>query len=184
MNKFRDRIALIVAVSLGVGAVYLGTSWNKEPTTKILPADVLSPGVLYASSFADLSGKSHALGEWQGKIIVLNLWATWCSPCREEIPILIKMHEKYREQGLMFIGLAMDERAPVEKYAKEMGITYPILLGDITLGEFGRRLGNGNGGLPYTVIIDRTGKIVTTRLGGIDEKFLEQVLQPLLQAKT
>ena len=184
MNKLRDHVALIVAVLLGAGAIYLGTHWKKEPTTQILPADVLSPGVLYASSFPDLSGKARPLGEWQGKIIVLNLWATWCGPCREEIPIMIKMHEKYRAQRLTFIGLAMDEQAPVEKYAKEMGINYPILLGDISLGEFGRRLGNSNGGLPYTVIIDRTGKIITTRLGGVDEKFLEQVLQPLLQVKT
>ncbi len=184
MNKTRDRIALFVAVLLGVGSIYLGVNWNKQPTTNILPADVLSPGVLYATSFPDLEGKARPLGEWQGKIIVLNLWATWCGPCREEIPIMVRLQQKYREQGLVFIGLAMDEQGPVEKYAKEMGINYPILLGDVTLGEFGRRLGNSNGGLPYTAIIDRSGKIITTRLGGVDEKFLEQVLQPLLQVKT
>ena len=72
----------------------------------------------------------------------------------------------------------------VEKFAKEMGINYPILLGDIAISDFGRRLGNKNGGLPYTAIIDRSGKIITTRLGGVDEKFLEQVLQPLLKSKT
>ena len=183
MNKIRDRIALLVAVLLGVGSIYLGANWNKEPTTQILPADVLSPGVLYATSFPDLAGKSRALGEWQGKIIVLNLWATWCGPCREEIPIMVKLQQKYRDQGLTFIGLAMDEQGPVEKYAKEMGINYPILLGDVTVSEFGRRLGNSAGGLPYTAIIDRSGRIITTRLGGVDEKFLEQVLQPLLQVK-
>lgn len=184
MNKIRDRIALIVAVLLGIGSMYLGMTWQKEPSTQILPADVLSPGVLYATSFPDLAGKVRPLGEWQGKIMVLNLWATWCGPCREEIPIMVKLQHKYRGQGLTFIGLAMDEQGPVEKYAKEMGINYPILLGDIALGEFGRRLGNSNGGLPYTVIVDRAGKIVAARLGGVDEKFLEQVLQPLLQVKT
>lgn len=184
MTKIRDRIALSVAMLLGVGAMYLGTTWNKDSSTQILPADLLSPGVLYATSFPDLAGKSRALGEWQGKIVVLNLWATWCGPCREEIPIMIKLQEKYRDRALTFIGLAMDDQAPVEKYAKEMGINYPILLGDITLGEFGRRLGNTNGGLPYTVIIDRTGKIITTRLGGVDEKFLENALMPLLQIKS
>ena len=184
MTKIRDRIALLVAVLLGVGSIYLGANWNKEPTTQILPADVLSPGVLYATSFPDLEGKARPLGEWQGKIMVLNLWATWCGPCREEIPVMVKLQQKYRDQGLVFIGLAMDEPGPVEKYAKEMGINYPILLGDVTLGEFGRRLGNKNGGLPYTVIIDRSGKIITTRLGGVDEKFLEQVLRPLLHIKT
>jgi thiol-disulfide isomerase/thioredoxin len=184
MTKTRDRVALSVAMLLGVGAMYLGTTWNKDSTTNILPADVLSPGVLYATSFPDLAGKSRALGEWQGKIVVLNLWATWCGPCREEIPIMIKLQEKYRDHGLTFIGIAMDDPLPVEKYAKEIGINYPILLGDIGLSEFGRRLGNANGGLPYTVIIDRTGKIILTRLGGVDEKFLENALMPLLQVKT
>ena len=129
MTKIRDRIALIVAVSLGIGALYLGSQWSKESATQILPADVISPGVLYATSFPDLSGKARPLGEWQGKIIVLNLWATWCGPCREEIPIMVKLQQKYRDQGVVFVGLAMDQQGPVEKYAKEMGINYPILLG-------------------------------------------------------
>lgn len=180
-NKFRDRLALAVAVLLGAGAMYLGSTWNKDTSTQILPADVLAPGVLYATSFPDMQGKTRALGEWQGKIMVINLWATWCGPCREEIPIMIKLQQKYRDQGLTFIGVAMDDPGPVEKYAKEIGINYPILMGDITLGEFGRRIGNTNGGLPYTAVIDRSGKIITTRLGGIDEKFLEQALAPLLR---
>lgn len=184
MTKIRDRIALCVAMLLGIGAMYLGTTWKKDSSTQILPADLLSPGVLYATVFPDLAGKPRALGEWQGKIVVLNLWATWCVPCREEIPIMIKLQEKYGERGLTFIGLAMDDQKPVEKYAKEMGINYPILLGDIGLGEFGRRLGNANGGLPYTVIIDRSGKIIATRLGGVDENFLENALTPLLQIKS
>lgn len=112
--------------------------------------------------------------------MVLNLWATWCGPCREEIPMIVKFHEKYRERGLIFIGLALDDKIPVEKFAKELKINYPILLGEADLGEFGRRLGNSKGLLPYTVIIDRTGKILMTRLGGIDEKFLAQVLLPML----
>ncbi len=180
-DKIRDRIALAVAVLLGVGAMYLGTTWNKESSTQILPADVLAPGVLYATSFPDLAGRSRSLGEWQGKIIVLNLWATWCGPCREEIPIMIKVHQKYRDQGVVFLGLAMDDKVPVEKYAKEMGINYPVLLDDFASGEFARRLGNKNGLLPYTVIIDRSGKIISTKLGGVDEKFLEDALAPLLR---
>ncbi len=142
---------------------------------------MLAPGVLYATSFPDLTGKSRALGEWQGKIIVLNLWATWCGPCREEIPIMIKVQEKYRDQGVVFLGLAMDDKTPVEKYAKELGINYPVLLDDLASSDFARRLGNKNGLLPYTVIIDRSGKIITTRLGGVDETFLEQALKPMLK---
>ena len=184
MKKIRDLIALAVACLLGVGAVYLGLNWNKVGTQQPQPVATLSPGALYTTSFPDLEGKARSLGEWQGKVMVLNLWATWCGPCREEIPVMVKLQQKYRDQGLTFVGVAMDEKGPVEKYAKAMGINYPILLGDLTLGEFGQRLGNNTGGLPYTVIVDRSGKIITTRLGGVDEKFLELMLQPLLQSKT
>lgn len=183
MTKIRDLVALVVAILLGVGSVYLGLNWNKQGAQPAQPVATLSAGALYTTSFPDLEGKVHALGEWQGKVMVLNLWATWCEPCREEIPVMVKLQQKYRDQGLTFIGLAMDDKAPVEKFAKEMGINYPILLGDIAIGDFGRRLGNKNGGLPYTAIIDRSGKIITTKLGGVDEKFLEQELQPLLQSK-
>jgi thiol-disulfide isomerase/thioredoxin len=184
MKKIRDLVALMVAIFLGVGAVYLGVNWSEDEVHNAPSVASLSAGALYTTSFMDLEGKTRSLGEWQGKVMVLNLWATWCGPCREEIPILIKLQQKYRDQGLIFIGLAMDEKAPVEKYAKEMGINYPILLGGVSLGEFGQRLGNNAGALPYTVIIDRSGKIMTTRLGGIDEKFLEQILPALLQVKT
>lgn len=180
MNKVRDGIALMVAMLLGVGAIYLASNWHSDPSTDATAAPSLSPGVLYSTSFPDLAGRSRSLGEWQGKIMVLNLWATWCGPCREEIPMIVKFHEKYRERGLIFIGLALDDKIPVEKFAKELKINYPILLGEADLGEFARRLGNSKGLLPYTVIIDRTGKILMTRLGGIDEKFLAQVLLPML----
>ena len=97
---------------------------------------------------------------------------------------MVKLQQKYRDQGLTFVGLALDDKAPVVKFADEMGMNYPILLGDSDLGDFGQRLGNVSRGLPYTVIVDRSGKIVATRLGGVDEKFLEQMLQPLLQNKS
>ena len=180
MRKIRDLIALGVGVLLAAGALYMGLNWNSDNALQ----PELSAGALYTSAFPDLIGKSRSLGEWQGKVIVLNLWATWCGPCREEIPIMVKLQQQYRDQGLIFVGLAFDDKAPVEKYAAEMGINYPILLGDVGIRDFSQRLGNAKGGLPYTVIIDRAGKIVTTRLGGVDEKFLLQEIIPLLKNKT
>ena len=179
MKKIRDLIALGAGILLAAGAIYMGLNWNSDNA----PQPELSAGALYTTTFPDLTGKSRSLGEWQGKVIVLNLWATWCGPCREEIPIMVKLQQQYRDQGLIFVGLAFDDKTPVEKYAAEMGINYPILLGDMNMREFSRRLGNAKGGLPYTVIIDRAGKIIKTRLGGVDEKFLLQEVTPLLQSK-
>ncbi|MEO6023774.1 MAG: TlpA disulfide reductase family protein [Burkholderiales bacterium] len=179
MGKFRDALALLVAVSLGAGAIYLGLNWDQSSQQDTV-ADPLSAGALYTTSFPDLNGNTQALGQWQGKIIVLNLWATWCAPCREEIPVLIKLQRKYAQHGVIFVGLALDDNEPVAKYSKEMGIDYPILVAGSAANEFARRLGNRNGLLPFTVIIDRSGKTVTGHLGGLDETRLEKMLQPLI----
>lgn len=179
MGKFRDALALLVAIFLGAGAIYLGLNWGPSKQQEIV-ADPLSPGALYTTSFPDLKGNAQALGQWQGKIMVLNLWATWCAPCRDEIPVLIKLQRKYVERGVIFVGLALDDAEPVAKYSKEMGIDYPIVVGGAGAGEFARRLGNRNGLLPFTVIVDRSGKTVTSHLGALDEPRLEKMLQSLL----
>ena len=177
MTKLRDALALLVAVALGAGAIFLGLNWNGSSSPD---ADAITPGALYTTSFPDLHGQPQTLGQWQGKVVVLNLWATWCAPCRQEIPVLINMQRKYAERGVVVVGLAMDETAPVAKYSREMNIDYPILVGGTNASPFARRLGNNNGLLPFTVLIDRTGKIVTSHLGELNEARLENLLAPLI----
>jgi thiol-disulfide isomerase/thioredoxin len=77
----------------------------------------------------DLAGKAQALRQWQGKVLVLNFWAPWCPPCREEIPDFIRLQERHGQAGLQFVGVALDDPDKVAAFVDETGINYPILLG-------------------------------------------------------
>ena len=112
--------------------------------------------------------------------MIVNFWATWCPPCRKEIPEFIKLQEKYGQQGLIFIGIAIDQKDKVQAYSDEMGVNYPILLGELEAIELSKRAGNRLSGLPYTAIIDRSGKIVGSEVGGLTEAKLDALIKPLL----
>ena len=112
--------------------------------------------------------------------MVVNFWATWCPPCLAEIPEFIQLQKQYGKQGVQFIGIAIDQKSKVQAYAQEVGMNYPVLLGDLAGIDLARRIGNAQGGLPYTVILDRSGKIVTTQLGALSHEKLEGIIKPLL----
>ncbi len=181
MDRLRQAVALSVALLLAAGALYLGLSWHQEraPPSDIAPAS-LSPGAFYAASFPDLQGNPHSLGQWQGKVIVLNFWATWCAPCREEMPIFVRLQDRLRERGVVFLGLALDEREKVVAFISKFPVNYPLLIGNDTATEFSRRLGNTSASLPFTVILDRQGKLVVRQLGPFSEPELDLILKALV----
>lgn len=161
----------LIALALGIGVGL----WRMEPGD----ADI-TPDQLYAAKFADLAGKSQQLGNWKGKVLVLNFWATWCPPCLEEIPDFIQADAAYRDKGVAIVGLALDEPAKVAEFAKSFGIKYPLLIGGPEAYNFSTRLGNKARGIPFTAIIDRQGKVVYLGLGAVRKKELDKVLAPLL----
>ena len=169
------RVLLFAAVAAFAGtAGYLLNAWVPGG-----PAPEAAEAVMTAR-LTDLQNRSQSLNPWRGKVLVVNFWATWCVPCREEIPIFVKLQDKYREQGLQFIGIAIDQRENVEAFVREFKMNYPVLLGGVDTVEVSRQAGNRIGALPYTVIINRDGKIVETALGGLREMKLERILKPLL----
>jgi len=134
-----------------------------------------------AFALPDLQGTIHNESEWLGKkVVILNFWATWCPPCIREIPDFIKLQEKYGKRGLQFVGIAIDNQKAVKSFVKKMGMNYPILLGDQEAVDFAISLGNDMAGLPFTVIIDRNGKIVAQQVGQIYEQEVETTILPLL----
>ena len=135
---------------------------------------------MMAIRLPDLKGEARSLEQWRGQVLVVNLWATWCVPCREEIPVFVKLQDKYRERGLQIIGIAIDRRDSVQTFAHEFGINYPLLLGGIEVVELSRQTGNRVGALPFTLIFDRSARIVATSLGQIKEISLENSIKPLL----
>jgi thiol-disulfide isomerase/thioredoxin len=137
---------------------------------------------LRSASFADLEGRTRHLAEWRGRVLVCNFWATWCAPCREEIPLLIATSRKYAPLGVDFVGIAVDNAAKVREFAASFKINYPILLAEANGLELMRRLGNSGGGLPYTVVADREGDLVRRKLGALKQPELEDFLRPLVSA--
>jgi peroxiredoxin len=128
----------------------------------------------------DLSGKTVQLSDFKGKVVILNFWATWCTPCREEIPSFIALQSKYSENGLVIVGVSMDQGGPaiVKAFADTQMINYPIVLGDpLIAASYG-----GIMILPTTFVIDRDGKITNIQEGFDDTTTFETELLPLLFA--
>ncbi|MEO5372179.1 MAG: TlpA family protein disulfide reductase [Magnetococcus sp. DMHC-1] len=130
-----------------------------------------------------IDGKSLRLADYQGKVVVVNFWATWCPPCLNEIPTLIEFQEKYQQQGLAIIGVDFMDRMDPEKLAKfvaRRGINYPIVVGTpAKTQELARYLG-GVMGLPTTKILDRKGNVVRSLTGELQPDKFRRLLEPLL----
>lgn len=176
MSRFGQRALLLGVAAAAVAAGLLLWNWTREAP----PAIPASEPTLMQATLTGLDGASQRLDQWQGKVVVVNFWATWCAPCREEIPALIRVQAQLGPQGVQVVGIAIDRAEKVRPYAAEMGINYPLLLGELDAMDLARAAGNELGGLPYTVVIDRAGSIVHTTLGGVTEAKLHKMLRPLL----
>ena len=144
------------------------------------PTQTISSEALYAANFPDSEGEMQPLEQWRGKLLVVNFWATWCPPCREEMPELSHFHERYRNQGVVVLGIATDDVAKIQEFTRETKVSYHLLAGDLDAMNLGNALGNNKGILPYTVILDRNGEVVKTYFGRVNHVMLEEALLPLL----
>lgn len=114
---------------------------------------------------ADIDGRQRDITEWKGKVVVLNFWATWCPPCRRELPTFKALQTEYGPQGVQFVGISLDRDELVRDYARIEGLNYPQLVGPSKALELGQLLGNKMGALPFTVVVDREGRIAERIFG-------------------
>lgn len=133
-----------------------------------------------AFSLPDLDAMMHTSSEWQGKVVVLNFWATWCPPCVKETPMFVALQNQYAATGLQFVGVAIDDRQKVQDFMATHGVNYPMLIGEDPAIEVAKAYGNRFGALPYTVIIDRQGSIRHVQRGELTREVAEPILQGLL----
>lgn len=166
----------MVAAVAGLAGYY----FNLNRASQSTPAIEIAAQKLMLASFTDLNGKTQTLSRSRGKILVVNFWATWCPPCREEIPELKKIHRKYAPNGVELTGIALDNVSKVQEYAAQMSIGYRLLIGNMETLVISKDLGNQAGVLPFTVVLDRAGKVAYTHAGGLTEAALDAVLAPLL----
>ncbi len=166
-------VALLLIGVAGVG----GLVWS---LTRAAAERPLSADPVFAARFKDFNRTMQPLGQWRGKPTVVYFWATWCEPCRHEVPALIKLYEKYRSKDLVVVGIAVDQTDKVQGFVGEYGISYPILIGGNDALDLSRRMGNGIGGLPFLVVIDRKGRVTATQLGEFPDARLEAMVAPLV----
>src|SRR5690606_12012930 len=129
-----------------------------------------TPTELPEFTLVDREGEPRSIRSWPGKSLIVNFWATWCAPCRREIPLLKQIHEEYAEQGFQVVGIAVDFREDVLKYADEMRITYPLLIGEQDGLDAINAFGLEADGFPFTIFTDQQSRIVLTHLGEITEE--------------
>ena len=140
----------------------------------------ISPASFYAAQFRNLSGAAVSLGQWQGKVLVINFWASWCIPCRDEIPLLIDTQRQFTPYGVQVIGLAVDAPQNINPLFREAKINYPVLIAEDNGIELAKRLGNRASVLPFTALIDRYGRVMFTTVGVLERQQLDADLRKLI----
>ncbi len=185
----KDKLALgFVAVALPLTSYFLSSSHAAYggacPAFTMLAA---APGIANKSSankaapewqLKDLDGKAVKLSDFKGKVVILNFWATWCPPCRKEIPTFVSLQKQYGEKGLVIVGVSLDEKGPaaVKPFVAKMGINYPVVMGDPkTAADYG-----GIEVVPTTFVIDRNGKVAAELQGDAERATFEAEIKPLL----
>jgi thiol-disulfide isomerase/thioredoxin len=172
----RDWLKVAIVAIVAAAAGYGFNVWRTGPDA----APPESVAALMATRLPDLENRPQSIEQWRGKVVVVNFWATWCAPCREEIPLFVRLQKKYGERGLQFVGIAVDQPAKVRPFAAELGMNFPIVTGGAEVIELTRKLGNRSAVLPFTLVINRQGKVVETHVGVAQEAKLEPLLASLL----
>jgi thiol-disulfide isomerase/thioredoxin len=186
MKSLSTASLIIASLAAGYGFYYYQQN-NEEKVATVTQMTATPPKPLSVlgqqrSAFVlpDLQDQKQSVDQWDNKVILLNFWATWCPPCRKEIPAFIQLQDDYGERGFQVIGVAIDEKTAVEDYADGLGVNYPILIGNSEALKVSSDYGNRFGRLPYSLVIDRQGVIRYIGQGELSYEDIEKQIKPLL----
>lgn len=188
MMDRRTILILVLACLAAAGGWWLQNRWaTAMPSQPPAPAGATTLAVgdkVGAYALPDLHGQATSLANWRGKLVLLNFWATWCAPCRQEMPMLAKLQRDDASEGLQVVGVAMDQPQSAVAFLKHTPIGYPILIGIDADPVPTTTFGDAAGLLPYSVLIGRDGHILETKLGPLDPSTVEDWLKQAKAAKS
>ncbi len=181
MNKSKIVLGALLAVVVAVGLYFLNRRWIAPAALRQAQAKGNSNHPLAPEfTLTDIFGKKLSLSDYKGKVVMLDFWATWCGPCRIEIPGFVELQDRYRDQGFTIIGISMDySPEPVPEFYKQFKMNYPVALGDDRLGA----LYGGIFGMPTTFLIGRDGRVYSKHVGATDVGVFEEEVKMLIAAK-
>ncbi|MFK5948639.1 MAG: TlpA disulfide reductase family protein [Methylococcales bacterium] len=156
-----------------IAGIFIQTSANNSEQQNItVPAIKIN--------LPDINGKQRDLTEWQGKIRIINFWATWCPPCLKEIPEFIKLQDEFKDKNVQFIGIAIDDKQAVEQYLQNNPVNYPMLIGGDAAISLSQQLGNFVNTVPFSLIINQQGQIIHRHPGELSKEKIIEIITPLL----
>jgi thiol-disulfide isomerase/thioredoxin len=179
VKKGKVILGVFLGLVIAVGLYFVNHFWIAPATANESKAAGQFPQAPEFSG-TSLSGDAIDLKDYRGKVVLLDFWATWCGPCRIEIPGFIELQRKYRDQGLMIIGISEDDSPqPVRQFYEQFHMNYPVMMGSDKLGE----LYGGIFGLPTSFLIGRDGRIYAKYEGLTDASIFESEIRELLRAQ-
>ena len=161
-------VAGLVAAALGMSLA----SFKYNPK----PAQDSAIEEFFKQELRSPNGEIYSTANWRGKILVLNYWASWCPPCVEEMPELVRSQSKYASKNVLFVGIGVDSPPNIREFLLKTPVNYPIVLGGLEGSNWAKTMGNPSSGLPFTVLIDEKGSIKRVKLGKISEDELSSWL--------
>jgi len=130
----------------------------------------------FANSWQTPDGKTANSENWREKVLVVNFWASWCPPCVEEMPTLDKIAQEYSAKNVLIVGIGIDSPSNIREFLQKTPVSYPIVIGGLEGSNLSKQMGNAQGALPYTVVINPKGKSIYTKLGKITEDELKKAI--------
>ncbi len=170
-------IGFVVAIIALAAGVYTGYGRPKASSSANIKIDRASLDLFFANRWTNAEGDTVSIAKWRDKTVVINFWATWCPPCREEMPGFSRLQQKYAANGVQFVGIALDTAENVRDFSRRSPVAYPLLLGETAGTDFARKLGNPRLALPYTLLLTSGDEVRFARLGSISERELDDLLR-------